>query len=118
MLGAVAVFFVQLLGNYSMTNRRVFILQSVIGTTALASGVAMAAAPMVDEADGAAKGLGYVADSAKADGKKYPKHTAAQLCNNCALYQGKAADAAGGCPLFAGKQVASKGWCSAYAKKA
>ena len=29
-----------------MTNRRVFILQSVIGTTALASGVAMAAAPM------------------------------------------------------------------------
>jgi hypothetical protein len=35
----------------------------------------MAAAPMVDENDGAAKGLGYVADTAKADGKKYPKHT-------------------------------------------
>ncbi len=101
-----------------MTNRRVFILQSVIGTSALASGVAMAAAPMVDEADGAAKGLGYVADTAKADGKKYPKHTAEQKCSNCSLFQGKATDAAGGCPLFAGKQVAAKGWCSAYAKKA
>lgn len=101
-----------------MTTRRVFILQSVVGTSALASGMVMAAAPMVDEADGAAKGLGYVADTAKADGKKYPKHTAAQTCNNCALFQGKATDAAGGCPLFAGKQVAGKGWCSAYAKKA
>jgi hypothetical protein len=101
-----------------MTTRRVFILQSVVGTSALASGMVMAAAPMVDEADGAAKGLGYVADTAKADAKKYPKHAAAQMCSNCALYQGKAADAAGGCPLFAGKQVAGKGWCSAYAKKA
>ncbi len=101
-----------------MTNRRVFILQSVIGTSALASGAVMAAAPMVDENDAAAKGLGYVADTAKADGKKYPKHTKDQMCTNCALFQGKATDAAGGCPLFAGKQVTGKGWCSAYAKKA
>ncbi|HOE43667.1 MAG TPA: high-potential iron-sulfur protein [Rhodoferax sp.] len=101
-----------------MTNRRVFILQSVIGTSALASGMVMAAAPMVEEKDPAAAGLGYVADSAKADAKKYPKHAAAQLCSNCSLFQGKAGDAAGGCPLFAGKQVAAKGWCSAYAKKA
>ena len=79
------------------------IVSPVIGEidegSALASGVAMAAAPMVDEADGAAKGLGYVADSAKADGKKYPKHTKEQMCTNCALFQGKATDAAGGCPL-------------------
>ena len=101
-----------------MTNRRVFILQSVIGTSALASGVVMAAAPMVDPKDKAAEGLGYVDDSTKADGKKYPKHAATQMCSNCALFQGKAGDAAGGCPLFAGKQVSSKGWCSAYAKKA
>lgn len=101
-----------------MTTRRVFILQSVVGTSALASGMVMAAAPMVDEADGAAKGLGYVADSTKADAKKYPKHAATQACANCALYQGKAGDASGGCPLFAGKQVSAKGWCSAYAKKA
>jgi hypothetical protein len=100
-----------------MTNRRVFILQSVIGTTALASGVAMAA-PMVDEKDAAAAGLGYAADSAKVDAKKQPKHAAGQSCTNCALYQGKAGAASGPCPLFAGKEVSAKGWCSAYAKKA
>jgi hypothetical protein len=101
-----------------MTNRRVFILQSVIGTSALASGVSMAAAPMVAETDANAKGLGYVADTAKADAAKYPKHAAAQMCSNCALFQGKAGAASGPCPLFAGKEVAAKGWCSAYAKKA
>ena len=73
---------------------------------------------MVDEADAAAKGLGYVADTAKADGKKFPKHAAAQSCSNCALFQGKAGAASGPCPLFAGKEVSAKGWCSAYAKKA
>ncbi len=93
-------------------------MQSVLGASALASGVAMAAAPMVAETDANAKGLGYVADTAKADAKKYPKHAATQMCSNCALYQGKAGSTAGGCPLFAGKEVAAKGWCSAYAKKA
>ncbi len=101
-----------------MTNRRVFILQSVIGTSALASGVAMAAAPMVAETDANAKSLGYVADTTKADGAKYPKHTKDQMCSNCALYQGKAGSTSGGCPLFPAKEVTSKGWCSAYAKKA
>jgi hypothetical protein len=72
---------------------------------------------MVDEKDPQAVGLGYVADSAKADSKKYPKHAPTQMCSNCALYQGKAGSASGPCPLFAGKEVASKGWCSAYAKK-
>lgn len=100
-----------------MTNRRVFILQSVIGTTALASGVAMAAAPLVAETDANAKSLGYVADTTKADKAKYPKHANDQHCGNCALYQGKVA-AQGGCPLFPGKEVLNKGWCSAYAKKA
>ena len=62
--------------------------------------------------------LGYVADTAKADKKKYPKHDVAQKCSNCQLFQGKATDAAGGCGIFPGKQVAAKGWCSAYVKKA
>ena len=59
-----------------------------------------------------------LADTTKADTKKFPKHTKDQKCNNCALYQGKATDATGGCPLFAGKVVAGAGWCSAWAKKA
>ena len=90
--------------------------------TVAASGAAISlgahAQAMVDEKNPQAAALGYVADTTKADGKKYPKHTTSQLCNNCALYQGKATDAAGGCPLFAGKQVAGKGWCSAWNKKA
>jgi len=101
-----------------MTTRRVFMMQSVVGASALASGMVMAAAPMVAESDANAKGLGYVADATKTDAKKFPKYAAGQNCTNCALYQGKAGAAAGGCPLFAGKEVAAKGWCSAYAKKA
>ncbi len=72
----------------------------------------------LEETDAQASSLGYKHDTTKVDGKKYPKHDAAQTCSNCALYQGKAADAWGGCPLFAGKQVNGKGWCSAWAKKA
>ena len=75
------------------------------------------AAPMVNEKDPQAVALGYVADASKADKAKFKTFAAGQLCSNCALFQGKAADAAGGCPLFAGKQVAGKGWCSAWAKK-
>ena len=102
-----------------MTNRREFIIQISVAGTALAANQVMAqAAAMVAETDAAAAGLGYKADSTKVDAKKYPKHAATQMCSNCALYQGKAADASGGCPLFAGKQVAAKGWCSAWAKKA
>ncbi len=101
-----------------MTTRRVFMMQSVLGASALASGVAMAAAPMLEETAANAKALGYSADSAKVDAKKFPKHAATQSCSNCALFQGKAGAASGGCPLFAGKEVSAKGWCSAYAKKA
>ena len=101
-----------------MSNRREFIMQLSLGGGALASGPALAAAPMLDEADATAKALGYAADSGKVDAKKFPKHAAAQQCSNCTLFQGKAGDASGPCPIFAGKQVAAKGWCSSYVKKA
>lgn len=101
-----------------MTNRREFIVQISLGSTVLLAGNAMAAAAMVAETDAQAVALGYKADTTKVDAKKYPNHVATQQCSNCALYQGKAADAAAGCPLFPAKQVAGKGWCSAYAKKA
>ena len=101
-----------------MSNRREFIVQLSFGSSALLAGNVMAQGAMLAETDAQAGALGYKADSTKVDAKKYPKHAASQLCNNCALYQGKATDAAGGCPLFAGKQVAGKGWCSAWAKKA
>jgi hypothetical protein len=96
--------------------RRVF-LMTVAASGALISHVASAQTKL-DEKDPKAVGLGYVADATKTDTKKYPRYAAGQKCSNCALYQGKASDAAGGCPLFAGKTVAGNGWCSAWAKKA
>ena len=101
-----------------MTNRREFVVQLSFGASALLASQAQAQAAMLTEADATATALGYKADTTKVDAKKYPKHEAAQTCSNCAIYQGKPADAAGLCPLFAGKQVAAKGWCSAWAKKA
>jgi hypothetical protein len=102
----------------SNQNRRIFLLQVAAGSAALAASQAHAQAAKVDEKDPQAVALGYVHDTAKADAKKYPKHANDQKCANCALFQGKATDAAGGCPLFAGRQVAGGGWCSAWAKKA
>ena len=100
------------------SNRRVFLMQVAACGSVLAAAGAQAQAAKVDEKDPQAVALGYVADTTKADTKKFPKHAADQKCNNCALYQGKATDAAGGCPLFGTKQVAGTGWCSAWAKKA
>ena len=64
-------------------------------TTVAASGAAITfgaqAQTMVDEKSAQATALGYVADTTRVDTKKYPKHAATQLCNNCALYQGRSA---------------------------
>lgn len=102
-----------------MSTRREFII--TLPAAGMAWGVsrrAFAAAPMVDEKDPAAAGVGYVGDATKADKAKYKTYAAGQQCSGCALYQGKAGEAAAGCALFPGKQVAAKGWCSAFAKKA
>ena len=74
--------------------------------------------PHLDEANAQAVSLGYKADASKVDKAKFAKYAAGQTCANCALYQGKPADAFANCAIFAGKQVAGKGWCSAWAKKA
>ena len=73
--------------------------------------------PMLAEDDAQAAALGYVADSATVDAAKYPNHGAAQLCTNCALYQGAADSESGACAIFPGKLVAGAGWCAAYAAK-
>jgi hypothetical protein len=101
----------------NLTNRRVFMMTLAAGTSALAAGAALAQAKL-DEKDPTAVALGYVADTAKADKKKYPKHDVAQTCANCQLFQGKAGAAEGPCPLFPGKTVAAKGWCASWVKKA
>lgn len=102
------------------SNRRTFVLQSVIGASVLATArLAQAQAPaLVKDTDPQAVALGYKSDATKVDKTKYPQHAAGQQCSGCALFQGKAGDATGNCPLFAGKQVSAKAWCSAWAKKA
>ena len=102
----------------STTNRRVFLMQAAACGSVLVAARAEAQAAKLDEKDPQAVALGYVADTAKADAKKYPKHSKDQKCNNCALYQGKATDASAGCPLFGVKHGVAGGWCSAWAKKA
>ena len=102
----------------SLSNRRVFIMQVVAGSSALAAAGAATAQTRLDEKDPQAVALGYRHDTTKVDRAKFPKHTNDQKCSNCQLYQGKATDPWGGCPLFGTKQVAGPGWCSAWAKKA
>lgn len=99
------------------SNRRVFIMQTIVGCAAAGSALQANAQALVAESDAQATALGYKADATKVDKTKQPKYAAGQMCGNCALFQGAAGAAAGACPLFAGKQVATKGWCSAWAKK-
>ncbi|MCE9660552.1 MAG: high-potential iron-sulfur protein [Burkholderiales bacterium] len=101
-----------------MQTRRKFIQIVPVAGAALLIGPVARAQAQVGEKDPQAVALGYVSDATKADKAKYKNYAAGQTCANCALYQGKATDAAGPCPLFAGKVVAGKGWCSAWAKKA
>lgn len=102
------------------TNRRVFLMQVAVGSSAMAGAHAAFAQNLtpLDEKDPQASALGYAKDTTKVDAKKFPKHTKDQKCSNCQVYQGKAGDAAGGCPIFAGKSVTANGWCSAWVKKA
>lgn len=101
-----------------IANRRVFMMTlAATGAGAALLHPAHAQATL-DVKDPQAVALGYVVDTAKADAKKYPKHSADQTCSNCALYQGKAGDASAPCTLFAGKLVPGKAWCSAWVKKA
>lgn len=93
-----------------LTGRRTFILQTVGATVALAAGASAQAQAMLAETDPQATALGYKADASKVDKAKQPKFAAGQNCANCALYQGKASDAAGGCPcLPASKWLAKAG---------
>ena len=100
------------------TTRRIFIARSLAGGCALAGAAASSrAATHVEETDETAAALGYRHDTKLADAKKYPNHTDAQKCVECAFWQGAPADAWAGCAMFGRKQVSAGGWCSAFSKK-
>jgi High potential iron-sulfur protein len=99
------------------TTRRSFIATVAAAGATVMTNEAFAQTKM-DEANGQAISLGYMHDTTKVDGKKYPKHEKSQQCSTCMLWQSKASDPWGNCPLFAGKQVNAKGWCRSWAKRA
>jgi len=99
--------------------RRTFVLESLVGTAALAAtGLGHADAKKVLESDPQAVALGYKEDATKVDKAKFPKYVAGEKCASCQLYSGKVGAAAGPCAIFGGKDVKAAGWCSAYAKRA
>ena len=104
----------------SSTNRRVFLLSLAAAGPVLAATPAPAPSgpAKLDEKDPQAAALGYVADTTKADGKKFANHRNDQKCGGCQLFLGKAGDTQGLCPIFAGRQVQTAGWCTSWIKKA
>ena len=108
-----------------MTNsRRIFFKQSIscvsalTGLTLTTTARAQTPAPTtVLETSEQAMALGYKADAAKVDAKKYPNRGAEQICAGCTLYQGKAGDSSSGCAVFGNNLVAGNGWCGAWTKK-
>lgn len=108
------------------TTRRRFLKWAAAGAAALpVAGSLLRSQPAIadddkhlDEADPAAKALGYKVDTTKVDAAKFPQHKATQLCGDCRYFQGKAGSEWGPCTLFTGKgSVHSMGWCAAYASK-
>ena len=97
--------------------RRTFVTSVAAAGAAVLTNEALAQTKL-EETNGQAVALGYMHDTTKVDGKKYPKHEKSQQCSGCVLWQSKPTDPWGNCPLFAGKQVNAKGWCMSWAKKA
>lgn len=73
--------------------------------------------PQLSEDDPQAKSLAYVHDATTIDVAKQPRYKAGQVCENCALYQGKAGTEWAACSIFPGKAVKASGWCSVYSPK-
>ena len=72
----------------------------------------------LDEADPAAKALGYKKDTTQIDAAQFPQHEPTQDCGGCRYFQGKAGSEWAACTIFAGKgSVHTKGWCAAYAAR-
>ena len=97
-------------------NRRVFMIQVAVSSTALCAGRAMAAPKKIEETDPKAASLGYKHDSAQVDAKRFPKHTPTEKCNNCMAWLGKPTDPWGECDLTPDKLVSNGGWCSSYVR--
>jgi|SRR5689334_7617715 len=97
-------------------SRRCFVGTLAAGALAGSTRSFAQAGAHVAETDEQAIALSYKHDTTKVDAAKFPKHSAAQRCSNCAFWQGKPDDAWAGCAMFGRKQIANAGWCQAWAK--
>lgn len=101
------------------SNRRVFMLQVIAGSAALAATQVYAADEKVTEEDPYARSMGFKTNTNNVDKVKYKRHDAAtQQCAKCQLYDGAAGSAAGPCSFFGGREVPNTGWCRNFKPKA
>jgi len=101
-----------------MTSRRRFIeLVPAAGAALLWAPPASAQVSRLDEKDPKALAVGYVADAARVDIKKYPKYLPGEDCAGCLFYLAKPSEPWGPCSIFPRKLVAAKGWCDAFATR-
>jgi len=101
-----------------MTSRRCFIALVPVAGAALCWGrAAEAQTNALDEKDPMAVAVGYVADAARVDARRYPKYVPGEDCAGCQFYLAKPTEAWGPCTIFPRKLVAGKGWCDAFATR-
>lgn len=98
------------------TNRRVFMMQIVLGSSALAvaSVGARAAVTKLDANDGYAKSMGFVKNAKDVDAKKWRKYKVGQQCTQCQLWDGKEKDAYAACSFFGDQHTPAAGWCKNF----
>jgi hypothetical protein len=101
-------------------NRRIFAIQSVVGTAGLLGmNAARAQAALLLESNTQAKALGYRADASQVERASFPKYAPGQKCAACQMFRPQQpATAAGPCAIFPGKLVSADGWCDAFAQRA
>jgi hypothetical protein len=104
------------LAELDMTlNRRIFMIQSLLGTVSLTVGdQAHTEIPVLLEDDSQARNLGYKEDSRKVDTAKFPKYSAGQKCAECQWFKVLPEGSTGTCGVFSGKRVNSNGWCKSF----
>jgi High potential iron-sulfur protein len=100
------------------SSRRVFMLQVIAGTSAVAAGsVGAEEKAKILETDAYPKSMGFKVDTNNVDGAKFPKHTAEQHCKKCQLFSGKEGEEYGPCSFYGGRLVPVNGWCRNFKVK-
>lgn len=100
--------------------RRIFLLQLVAGSSALAPVLGQAqdnnSGKPVKETEAYPKSMGFKANTKDVDKAKFPRHDVSQKCSECQLFSGKPGDELGPCSFFK-RPVPPDGWCRNFKPK-